>query len=68
MAMHTQQAIQFGNTNQSQLWAPNYVANLDNLYKGARALTRTLDDAINYAHVQKQYRNLKQDLGAHSGS
>lgn len=68
MAIHTQQAIQFSNNNRLHMWDPTYEGHVNNIYREACALTRTLDDSINYARVQKQYKNLKQDLGIHAGS
>lgn len=68
MAAHTQKAIDFGNNNRERLWAPSYQAHVDNIYEEARALTNTLDNAIHYAHAQKQYHHLRQDLGVHAAS
>lgn len=62
MADNTEDAIVFGNGHQQDLWLPVYRKYADNLYAQARTLVRSADDAVAYARVSKEYRNLKQDM------
>ena len=68
MAMHAQKAIQFGNNNREELFAPSYQAHVDSLYQEARALTHTLGDVIQYTKIQNHYHNMRKDLGVPAGS
>ena len=67
MAYNAQHAIQFGNTHAKTLWLPTYRGDVNNLYNEAKALTRSVNDAVEYASVSKEYRGLSHDMGTRSG-
>lgn len=63
MADNAQDAIVFGNTHRSELWLATYQKNLNNLEDEATALTHSVGNAVEFAGVSKEYRELRQDVG-----
>jgi hypothetical protein len=63
MADNAQDAILFGNTHRSTLWLAAYQKNVNNLEEEATALTQSVGNAVEYAGVSKEYRELRQDVG-----
>jgi len=68
MADNTQDAITFGNNNQSALWKPVYADYLKNLYNESNRLTKSLNEAVQFARVGSEYNQLKKEVGAKSTS
>lgn len=68
MADNAQDAIRFVNTRQSDLWLGTYQKYLANLDHEAQSLTRSVGDAVQYAGVTKEYRDLRQDMGSRTAS
>ena len=50
------------NVHQLELWLPAYRKYADNLYAESRTLARCANNAVAYAKVSKELRNLKQSL------
>jgi hypothetical protein len=63
MADNAQDAIVFGSTHRMELWLATYQKNLNNLEDEATALTHSVGNAVEYAGVSKEYRELRQDVG-----
>jgi hypothetical protein len=63
MADNAQDAIEFGKTHRMELWLATYQKNLNNLEDEATALTHSVGNAVQYAGVSKEYRELRQDVG-----
>ena len=63
MADNAQDAIVFGNTHRSELWLATYQKNVNNLEDEATALTHSVGNAVEFAGVSKEYRELRQDVG-----
>ena len=68
MVDNAQSAIAFSTANPSDLWSPTYSAYVNNLYQEANALGHSTADAVRYARVQKEYRDLRNDLGVKTSS
>ncbi|HUI55683.1 MAG TPA: hypothetical protein VLY04_11970 [Bryobacteraceae bacterium] len=68
MADNTQDAITFGNNNQLALWKPVYADYLKNIYNESSKLTKSLNQAVQFARVGSEYNQLKKDVGAKSTS
>ncbi|MBZ5619169.1 MAG: hypothetical protein LAQ69_10680 [Acidobacteriia bacterium] len=64
MADNAQDAIVFGNTHSKELWLATYRNYLNNLYNEGKSLTRSVGNAVEYSSVSKEYRDLRQSLGA----
>ena len=62
MADNAQDAIVFGNAHRQALWLSTYQAYLHNLYDDARILTHSVDNAVEFAGVSKEYQGLRSDL------
>jgi hypothetical protein len=63
MAYNAQNAIVFGNANREKLWLATYRSDLDNLDNEARSLAHTVGNAVEFASVSKEYRDLEHKLG-----
>ncbi|MGP8244668.1 MAG: hypothetical protein ACLQVN_09135 [Bryobacteraceae bacterium] len=68
MADNTQYAITFGNSHQNTLWLMAYRDYANNLYADSKDLTRSVDKAVAYANISKEYRNLGHSLGVRAAS
>jgi hypothetical protein len=68
MADNAQDAIVFGNSHSRELWVPTFQAYVNNLYSEAESLTHSTGTAVEYSHVQKEYLQLRKDLGVSSAS
>lgn len=68
LADNTQDAILFENANQRMLWSPTFQNYLDNLSSQARNLTASVGNAVEYAKVGTEYRDLRHDLGMKTSS
>ena len=68
MVDNAQDAITFSNSNPSDLWSPTYSAYVNNLYNEASSLDNSTADAVRYARVRKEYRDLRNDLGVKASS
>lgn len=62
MADNTQDAIVYLDGHQEELWVPSYQNYAKNLDNEAGALTVSLTDAVTYASVSKEYRDLRHKL------
>ena len=63
MAYNAQDAIVFGNANQNKLWLTSYRDKVINLDNEARSLTHSVGNAVEFASVSKEYRDLEHKLG-----
>jgi hypothetical protein len=68
MADNAQDAILYVDHNQGKLWMPPYRQYDNNLYKEARSLSHSVNEAVAYAGVSHEYRGLRKDLGVRTGS
>jgi hypothetical protein len=68
MVDNAQDAITFSDANPSDLWSPTYSAYVNNLYHEANTLDHSTADAVRYARVQNEYRNLRDDWGVKATS
>jgi len=68
MADNTQDAIVFGGGHKGELWSPTYQKYASNLYNEARALTNSVEQAVDYAQVTKEYQTLTHELGVRKSS
>jgi hypothetical protein len=62
MADNAQDAIAFGDAHRLELWLPTYQAYLNNLRHEAASLTRSVDKAVEFAGVSKEYQDLRSSL------
>ena len=62
MVHNTQDEILFGNAHQDDLSLPTYQKYTDNIYNEARSLAHSVDKAVEYANVTKEYRDLWRSL------
>ena len=62
MADNTEDAIVYLDGHEHDLWMATYQNYANNLYKQAGALTQSLSDAVTYASVSKEYRDLRHKL------
>jgi hypothetical protein len=62
MADNAQDAITFADHNQQDLWTPAYQDRVNTLLNEATSLKRTVHNAVQYAHVSKEYRDLHRNL------
>ena len=58
MASNAQAAIVFADSNQRLLWVPSYRQEVTEVYNGAKSLTGSVDKAVEFASVSKEYRDL----------
>ena len=63
MADNTQDAIVYLGAHEDELWVPTYQKYANNLYNEAGTLTESLGNAVTYASVSKEYRDLRHKLG-----
>jgi hypothetical protein len=68
MADNTQDAIVIGNHNRQSLWRPSYQRYLDNLYTHACNLTQRVGNAVEYAKLGPEYRELHNNLSTGTSS
>ena len=68
MADNAQDAIVFLNNNHNRLWSPTFRDYANNLYSDASSLNQTTDNAVEYAKVGTQYRNLRTDINMKASS
>jgi hypothetical protein len=62
MADNAQDAIMFVDAHRLELWLPAYQTYLNNLRHEATNLRRSVDKAIEFASVSKEYQDLRSDL------
>ena len=63
IADNTQDAIWYGNNNHRILWSSaTYQKYVNNIYNEARKLTKSVGDAVEYAKVGPQYRELRKGI------
>jgi hypothetical protein len=62
MADNTDDAIVFLDAHQDELWLPAYQKYGHNLYKDSDSLAESLGNAVTYANVSKEYRDLRHKL------
>lgn len=62
MADNAQDAIVFGDAHRLELWLPTYQAYLNNLCHEATNLTHSVDKAVEFAGVSKEYQGLRSSL------
>ena len=63
MADNTQDAILFTGAHSNELWTPTDQKYTNNLYDEARSLTNSINNAVSFANVSKQYRSLSHEFG-----
>lgn len=63
MANNTQSAILFANAHKTGLWDQQYRNDLDNLLSEAKSLTQSVDNAVEFPGVSKEYQDLRHGLG-----
>jgi hypothetical protein len=68
MADNTQDAISFIDAHPEDLWSPTYQKYTNNLYDEARSLAHSVGNAVAFANVSKEYRNLGHQLGIRASS
>jgi len=68
MADNTQDAIRFGNDHQADFWLPAYQKYTNNLYDQARSLANSVGNAVAYARVSRESRDLERKLGMRKSS
>jgi hypothetical protein len=68
IADNTGDAIHFLNGHHEELWLPMYRTYVTNLYNQNHALTESAGEAVQYASVRHEFRNLRHDLGARASS
>ena len=68
MADNTQYAIAFGNSHPDDLCFSPYRNYANNLYFDTRDLAHSVDQAVDYVNLSKEYRNLGRSLGARAAS
>jgi len=68
LADNTQDAITFENGHHQMLWSPTYQKYVDNIARLTRSLTNSSGNAVEYAKVRSQYRDLRGELGAKTAS
>jgi hypothetical protein len=66
LADNAQDAIVFGNDNREGLWLASYQRCVNNLYNEAKSLTRSVGNAVEFAGVSKEYRDLGHNMGVKS--
>lgn len=68
MADNAQDAIAFGNLHQDNLCFLPYRNYANNLYFDTRDLTQSVDKAVEYVNLTKEYRDLRHRLGVRAAS
>lgn len=68
MADNAQDAIALCNDNPEELKFPTYWHYTKNLYNESSTLTRSLENAVKFAGVSKEYQSLGHELGARNPS
>jgi hypothetical protein len=68
MADNEQDAIVFGDAHRLEMWLPTYQAYLNNLCHEATSLTHSVDKAVKFAGVSKEYQKLRGGLEAKGSS
>ena len=68
MADNIQDAIVFLNAHEGELWLPAYEHYASNIYFNAHDLARSVDKAVQYVRLSREYRNLGHGLGARAAS
>jgi len=63
MADNAQDAITFVDSNHDALWKPTYDRHVNNIYDESTQLARNTSNAVTYAKIQKEYRELRGKLG-----
>ncbi|HUO24034.1 MAG TPA: hypothetical protein VMU61_00105 [Candidatus Aquilonibacter sp.] len=64
MADNTQDAILYVNGHQQDLMNPTYRMYANNLYSEGSNLSQSVGDAVEYAKVRHEYRELRDEVGA----
>ena len=68
MAVNTEDAIQFLNGHQGELWLAEYRTDTNHIFEEAQTLAHSVRTAVAYANASKDYRNLRRELGMASSS
>lgn len=68
MANSTQDAILFGGSHTNELWLPVYQRYTNIIFNEAQSLSRSVNEAVQYAGVSKDFRTLGHDLKVKSAS
>jgi len=68
MADNAQDAIALYNDNPGELKFPTYWHYTSNLYNQSKTLTRSVENAVKFAGVSKEYRSLGHEVGARNPS
>jgi hypothetical protein len=63
MADNLQDAYTFGNAHSHELWTPAFQKNLKNLYSEASTMTHSVDQAVQYAKLSKEDREVARKIG-----
>lgn len=66
MANNTQDAILFANRHMHELWENPYRLYTSNLYSQANKLTQSIDSALSYARISREYQDLNQKVQTHT--
>ena len=66
MADSTQDAINFGNTHQRDLWLASYRTYANNIFADAQSLANSVDHAVEYARTSREYHELGHEMGSPS--
>jgi hypothetical protein len=68
MADNAQDAIVFAADHRRELWLSAYQKYVNNLWHETTSLTRSVDKAVEFAGVSKEYQELRSGLNAKSSS
>ena len=68
MADNAQDAIVFGSSHTLALWLPTYRTYVRNMSDLSRKLTSSVDSAVEFSGVSKEYRDLGSKLGVRASS
>ena len=68
LASETRGAILFGGDHQHTLWLATYEKYTDSLYNQSSKLANSINEAVKYARVSKDYREVSHELGLPAAS
>ena len=67
LANETEDAILFGAEHQQVLWLPVYQNDTNSLYENSNKLAQSVNEAVKYAGVSKDYHTLRHEMGTSGG-
>ncbi|HXK03801.1 MAG TPA: hypothetical protein VMS37_15475 [Verrucomicrobiae bacterium] len=67
LANETEDAILFGGEHQQVLWLPVYQKDTSSLYENSNKLAQSVNEAVKYAGVSKDYHTLRHEMGTSGG-